>query len=79
MSYEIHYLSVGELSDYLKLSKSTIYKKTSSRLIPFLKSGKKLLFDKEAIDEWLKQYTQETVRELQKNLIGILKPTKIHL
>ncbi len=79
MSYEIHYLSVGELSDYLKLSKSTIYKKTSSRLIPFLKSGKKLLFDKEAIDEWLKQYTQETVRELQKNLIGILKPIKNQL
>jgi excisionase family DNA binding protein len=79
MSYEIHYLSVGELSDYIKLSKSTIYKKTSSRLIPFMKSGKKLLFDKEAIDEWLKQYNQETERELQNNLIGILKPTKILL
>ncbi len=70
------YLSVNELSQYINLSSSAIYKKTSARLIPFTKSGKKLLFKKVAIDEWLEQHAQETLSEMQKKIVDLLKPSR---
>ena len=70
------YLSVNELSQYINLSSSAIYKKTSARLIPFTKSGKKLLFKKVAIDEWLQQHSQETLSEMQKKVVDFLKPSR---
>ena len=70
------YLNVTELSEYIHLSSSTIYKKTHFQTIPFIKTGKKLLFKKEAIDEWLQQHTHDTVSDLQNNLVGFLKPSR---
>jgi excisionase family DNA binding protein len=52
------YFAVDELSDYLKMSRSTIYKKTMDRQIPFIKAGKKLLFKQEAIDLWLEDHSE---------------------
>ncbi len=40
--------------------------------IPFIKKGK-LLFKKEAIDQWLEQDAQPTADELKKNSVNILK------
>ncbi len=71
-----HYFNVKELSEYINLSSSTIYKKTSARLIPFSKSGKKLLFKREAIDEWLQQHAHETVCDIQDKLVNFLKPNR---
>ena len=70
------YLSIDELSEYINLSNSTIYKKTHLRTIPFIKTGKKLLFKKEAIDEWLQQHTHDTMSDLQNNIVGFLKPSR---
>ena len=72
----MQYLSIDELSDYIHLSNSSIYKKTHSRTIPFIKTGKKLLFKKDAIDEWLQQHAHETVSDLQNNLVEFLKTSK---
>lgn len=48
-------LTVDELSEYLKLSKSHVYTLTSQQKIPHIKLlNKKLLFDKNEINEWLK-------------------------
>ena len=71
-----NYMSIDELSEYIHLSSSTIYKKTSARLIPFSKTGKKLLFKKEAIDEWLEQHAHETISDINDNLVGFLKPSR---
>ena len=71
-----NYLSVTELSEYIHLSRSTIYKKTHLRTIPFIKTSKKLLFKKEIIDEWLQQHTHDTVSDLQNNLVGFLKQSR---
>ena len=71
-----HYLSTDELSEYINLSTSTIYKKTSAGLIPYIKSGKKLLFKKEAIDEWLEQHAHETINDINDNFIDFLKPNR---
>jgi len=47
-------LTLAELSRYTGLSKSCLYKLTSSRKIPFsCPNGKTLFFDKAAIDKWL--------------------------
>ena len=71
-----NYMSINELSEYVNLSYSTIYKKTHLRTIPFIKTGKKLLFKKVAIDEWLEQHAQETLSEMQKKIIDLLKPSR---
>ena len=47
------YLTITELCDYLSASKSTIYKKTMRKEIPFVKNGGKVLFNREEIDRWL--------------------------
>jgi excisionase family DNA binding protein len=71
------YLNITELSDYIKLSKSTIYKGTMSHKIPHLKLGKKLLFEKETIDEWLLKFNQPTLDESRAGIQSLLK-TKQH-
>lgn len=45
--------NLEETADYTGFSKSHLYKLTSSGQIPHFKRGKKLFFEKFAIDEWL--------------------------
>ena len=72
------YFSISELSAYIKLSKSTIYKKTSLNQIPHIKSGKKLLFSQAKVDEWLEQFEQPTCAEMESSA-DILKSSKSKL
>jgi excisionase family DNA binding protein len=46
-------LSFKEAAKFLNLAAPTLYKKTSKGEIPFLKSGKKILFNKARLIEWL--------------------------
>jgi excisionase family DNA binding protein len=49
------YMEVSDVASYLRMSVSHVYTLTSKREIPHIKlSGKKLLFDKSEIMEWLK-------------------------
>ncbi len=70
------YLNVDELAEYIKLSKSTIYKGTMSHRIPHIKAGKKLLFNQVAIDQWLQQFNQPTIEEVEADINSILKIKK---
>ena len=70
------YMNLNELSEYINLSNSSIYKRTHLRTIPFIKTGRKLLFKKESIDEWLEQHAHETISDINDNLIGFLKPSR---
>lgn len=47
-------LTIEELAEYLKLSKSTIYKLVGEGKIPGQKVGRHWRFSKEGIDNWLK-------------------------
>ncbi len=67
------YLTLNELRDYIKMSKSTIYKWCSNRQIPYVKTGKVLLFKKEAIDQWLEQFDVPTKLHLSQNISKLLK------
>lgn len=48
-----NYISIKEASAYLNLSVQTIYRLTSKGRIPFIKKGKKLLFQTKELDIWL--------------------------
>lgn len=48
-------LTIDELSEYLKISKSTLYKLAQEGSIPSQKVGKHWRFPKDAIDQWLRQ------------------------
>jgi excisionase family DNA binding protein len=47
--------TIEELSQYLKTSKSTLYKLAQDGNIPGQKVGKHWRFHKDAIDQWLQQ------------------------
>lgn len=51
-------------AEYLHLSPQTIYSKTSLRQLPHLKKGKRLYFERDALDRWLLEGKQKTVNEL---------------
>ena len=46
-------LNLNQAAEYVSLSKSAIYKKTSERNIPHFKKGKKLYFKRSELDHWL--------------------------
>jgi len=47
-------LTIQELSNYLKISKSTLYKLVREDKIPGQKVGRHWRFHRDAIDKWLK-------------------------
>ncbi|MFQ5670995.1 MAG: helix-turn-helix domain-containing protein [Acidobacteriota bacterium] len=51
-------LTIEELSEYLKIPKSTLYKLVREGSVPCQKVGKHWRFHKEAIDEWLRQHPE---------------------
>ena len=47
-------MDVGEVANYLKTKKSSIYDKVHSKSIPFLKYGSSLRFKRKDVDIWLR-------------------------
>lgn len=48
-------LTIEELAEYLRISKSTLYKLVRENRLPCQKIGKHWRFRKEAIDRWLEE------------------------
>jgi excisionase family DNA binding protein len=48
-------LTIGELSGYLKVPKSTLYKLVREGKVPCQKVGRHWRFRKDAIDSWLEE------------------------
>lgn len=48
-------MTIEELSDYLKIPRSTLYKLAQEGKVPCQKVGRHWRFRKEAIDRWLEQ------------------------
>jgi len=55
-------LTIDELSAYLKIPKSTLYKLVREGKVPCQKIGRHWRFRKEAIDRWLEETHGEFVR-----------------
>ena len=54
-------LTIEELSAYLKIPKSTLYKLVREGKIPCQKIGRHWRFRKEAIDRWLEETHGDTI------------------
>jgi excisionase family DNA binding protein len=59
-------LNLEQAAEYVSLSKSAIYKKTSERNIPHFKQGKKLYFKRSELDSWLTAQKVDTKAEIEK-------------
>ncbi|WP_347923361.1 helix-turn-helix domain-containing protein [Pontimicrobium sp. SW4] len=69
------WLDLNQLINYdpEKRSKSTFYGYVHNQTIPYHKNGKKLLFLKAEIDEWLKSGRRKTTSELMINAENYIK------
>lgn len=50
---EKKFLDVQELTEYIHMSESYVYKMVSKQLIPHIKLGTRTLFEKNQIDNWV--------------------------
>ena len=50
-------MTVKEAAQYIGLAKKTLYTMVSHRRIPFVKVGGALRFDKDHVNDWLKEQT----------------------
>jgi len=72
-------VDVKELTSYANLSRQTIYNLVSTKKIPFRRiSEKKVVFDRNEIDEWLKSREQKK-KELRRHKRKKSKPQKAHV
>jgi excisionase family DNA binding protein len=67
------YMNLKEVAEYLRKSKSSVYKWCTSAQIPHIKAGKNLLFNKDVIDEWLSANSVPTKEELGNSITKLLK------
>jgi excisionase family DNA binding protein len=58
-------MTMDELAEYLKISKSTLYKLAVDNKIPGTKIGKRWRFHKDAIDRWVQNYPHGSDSETQ--------------
>jgi len=50
---EKRFLDVQELTDYIHMSESYVYKKVMKNAIPHIKLGTRTLFERNQIDAWV--------------------------
>ncbi len=60
-------MTMDELAEYLKISKSTLYKLAVENKLPGTKIGKRWRFHKDAIDQWVKHGLGNAPRESEDN------------
>lgn len=58
-------LTIEDASDFLCLSKSSIYKRTSGWTIPFYKVGKTLYFKRTELMEWIDKHKVRTREDIE--------------
>ncbi len=56
-------MTIDALAEYLKISRSTLYKLVQNGKLPGQKVGKRWRFHREAIDEWLKQHPEKGAKQ----------------
>lgn len=58
-------MNADQAAEFLHIAKQTLYSMTSRRKIPFYKNGKKILFRRGDLEEWLNSGKQEQVSKIQ--------------
>ena len=58
-------LNIKEASAFLKLKITTLYEKTSRKIIPHFKKGNTLYFNRSELEDWIKAGKVNTKQELE--------------
>lgn len=58
-------LNVQQAADFLKMKVSTLYEKTSRKLIPHFKKGNKLYFHLIELQQWIQEGKVKTQQEIE--------------
>lgn len=61
-------MNVKQVAEFIEESVASIYTRTSSRTIPFYKKGKRLLFKKAEILNWIESGKKKTIEEIQNEI-----------
>ncbi len=62
--------NTNEASKYLDISKSSLYKLTQQRKIPFSKpNGGKMYFQKEDLDNWMLSNRSKSIEEVEQKIV----------
>jgi excisionase family DNA binding protein len=70
-------MNVKEVASYLHLAVATIYGLTHSGIIPYYKTGKKLYFKKDDIDEWIFSKKRKTHDDIAKEAMEYIRKNPI--
>lgn len=72
------WLNLKDLCDYLPShpSEQTVYGCTSTRFIPYHKQGKRIVFLKSEIDEWLRNGKRKSVADLAREAQAFVNSKK---
>ncbi len=63
--YEDEFLNLNQACEFLCLKKPTIYSHTSKQTIPHFKRGKKLMFSKSKLIDWMAEGKVTSISELK--------------
>lgn len=70
-------INIQEAAALLNLAVATVYEKTSEKLIPHYKHGKKIMFKKSELLAWVESRRVKTIHEIRKEATSqILKAHK---
>lgn len=58
-------MDVKQAAEFLRLKITTLYEKTSQKIIPHFKKGNKLYFNRDELQLWVQQGKVKTTDELQ--------------
>lgn len=64
---------MGGAAAYLSLTKKALYHRVSRREIPFIKQGRRVLFDRYALDRWMEK---KAVDHALIDVVHSARPTK---
>ena len=57
-------LTVPEACEFLRISRNTLYRRVEERAIPHVRLGRKILFPRHALEQWLEASAARGVQEL---------------
>ena len=64
------YLTIEETAKYINMAVSSVYGFVHFKRIPYIKRGKRLIFEKSKIDEWLQAGRKLTADEIKESAIS---------
>ncbi len=68
------YLDISAASAYTSLSERALYHRVSRREIPFIKQGRRILFDRVALDRWMRRVAVDAVTPIVVDSAGQEEP-----